>query len=776
MGASKMHSSTVGLVRNLQTGSITPQFHLVFDDFFETVNSTEEEEPKEWEDLVVFNQYKNDLDDDDGSLELTDEWLSPEELFERKQQRMEERDDAIDFNRKQAENQREPKQKEEKEERKGPQNQSPPNLKGRQREVNREPQVHPAPEANVPEPRQPEPEGLRRSARPNKGKKPERFGEYAIRMAIAKRHAETTISSIFKIKRPLVVDYRYAIALLTDRYYGTLEDMPVNSSMVPIAFKMKAQSDPDMPRYHEAMAGPQREEYQKAMDEEMGQLDKLNAWTIMRKQDVPEGANVLPLTWVLRVKRYPDGRFRKFKARLCVRGDKQVEGVDYFEKYAPVVQWSTVRMMLCLSATQGLKSRQVDFTNAFVQADLKEDIYVKCPEGYGAENGEEVVMKLNKSLYGLVQAPMHWGMHLRKGLEKRGFTVSPHDPCMFINKQGMVILAYVDDCLMFAKTNREIDDLIKSMKVDFPLTVEAGEEDNVYAYLGVDLTKNSDGTMTFTQTGLTEKILKTTGMEESSPKSTPSGTQPLGTDANGRPCECAWNYASVVGMLLYLSSNSRPDIQFAVHQCARFTHDPKASHEEAIKRICRYLKGTKTQGMTFKPDSTMQLNCYVDADFAGLWNVEDDQDPVCVKSRTGYVLTLGNCPLLWVSKLQTEIALSTTEAEYIALSQAMRDLIPMRSLLQEIGTKLNLEFAKPALVHSKVFEDNNGALTLANAPKMNPRTKHIAIKYHHFREKVGTEKGIEIVKIDTKEQIADGLTKGLAREQYEYLRKKMIGW
>jgi hypothetical protein len=180
--------------------------------------------------------------------------------------------------------------------------------------------------------------------------------------------------------------------------------------------------------------------------------------------------------------------------------------------------------------------------------------------------------------------------------------------------------------------------------------------------------------------------------------------------------------------------------------------------------------------MTFKPDTQMQLNCYVDADFAGLWNVEDDQDPVCVKSRTGYVLTLGNCPLLWVSKLQSEIALSTTEAEYIALSQAMRDLIPMRSLLQEIGTKLNLDFAKPALVYSKVFEDNNGALALANAPKMNPRTKHIAIKYHHFREHVGSEKGIEVVKIDTKEQLADSLTKGLPKEQFEVLRKMLIGW
>ena len=121
-------------------------------------------------------------------------------------------------------------------------------------------------------------------------------------------------------------------------------------------------------------------------------------------------------------------------------------------------------------------------------------------------------------------------------------------------------------------------------------------------------------------------------------------------------------------MLLYLSSNTRPDIQFAVHQCARFSHNPKKSHGQAIKRICRYLVGTRLKGITFKPDLTKGLDCYVDADFAGLYGYEDEQDPVCVKSRTGYTLTLFGCPVVWASKLQTEIALSSTASEYIAFS------------------------------------------------------------------------------------------------------------
>ena len=180
--------------------------------------------------------------------------------------------------------------------------------------------------------------------------------------------------------------------------------------------------------------------------------------------------------------------------------------------------------------------------------------------------------------------------------------------------------------------------------------------------------------------------------------------------------------------------------------------------------------------MRFKPDGELKLDCYVDADFAGLYNVEDTQDPVCVKSRTGYCLTLGSCPLIWVSKLQTEVALSTTEAEYIALSQSMRDLIPMRRLLQEAGQGLNLSFAKPAILHSTVFEDNNGALSLALSPKMTPRTKHIAVKYHHFRTSIGADKGILLVKIDTDIQKADIFTKGLPTEKYRDLRKLLMGW
>lgn len=558
---------------------------------------------------------------------------------------------------------------------------------------------------------------------------------------------------------------------------GTIDNWPRSLREYPAAFKAGGKADPDSPTFMEAMNGEFREQYLEAMDVEVQALQRATTWRIVPRSEVPQGANVLPLTWVFKLKRYPDGRPRKFKARLCVRGDMQVEGVDYTDKYAPVVQWSTVRAMLILTVREKLQTRLVDFTNAFAQARLKETVYVKLPRMYEPIDGSDSVLKLNKSLYGLVQAPLCWYTHLREGLLAEGFTPSELDPCLYFG-HGMAVLTYVDDCIFFGRDLRKIDAIITKLREKFDLTVEESqvEDQDVFAYLGVEVQVNkTTGEMTFLQQGLIDKVLRVTNMEACNAKPTPAATTPLGTDANGQRCQQSWDYASVIGMLMYLTSNSRPDIQYAVHQCARFTHNPRASHEQAVLRICRYLKGTKDKGLVFKPSAELTLDCYVDADFAGLWKVENDQDPVCVKSRTGYVLMLGGCPLTWASRLQSEIALSTTEAEYIALSTAMRDLLPTRALLKEIGDQMQLSYCNKSTILSKVWEDNNGAIRLAEASnKVTLRTKHIAVKYHFFREHLSDE--IQVQKVDTTNQIADIFTKGLATPQFEYLVSKLMGW
>ena len=234
-------------------------------------------------------------------------------------------------------------------------------------------------------------------------------------------------------------------------------------------------------------------------------------------------------------------------------------------------------------------------------------------------------------------------------------------------------------------------------------------------------------------------------------------------------------------MLLYLSSNTRPDIQFAVHSAARFSHNPKKSHARAVKRIVRYSSattngGTLSKGILFKPDLLSGLDMYVDTDYAGLVGYEDDQDPVSVKSRTGFVLTLFGYPVLWASKLQTDICLSSTAAEYVAFSMGMRELLPMRELIKEVGQALGLEGIKDSQVCSTVFEDNQGCLSLANVPKMSPRIEYLALKYHFFRSHISEKKGIIAKYIRPSEQRADIPTKGLPPTAFVKIRKLLMGW
>jgi hypothetical protein len=750
VGVSPLHTSHVGLVRHLSTNNISPQFHVVYDDYFEAVHADEHEAPPQWTDFLTFQQTSNEYDDDAFFPELSDEWVDDATLHSRKQRRMERKRQNRD-----EVNPAQPLTEEQQPD--IPPDPDPTNAPTR---VPHEVQQLRDQADNWVETREQREDGLRHSMHQKQKYQAGNLGQ------LSKGHCSAMFQQIWQHtvgKSQPVEDYNYLYALLMDSEFGIMDNLfPDVISRCPSLLKAaKSKSDPDTPSIQEALSGPYHQEFLEALRNEIQELEEHGTWEAIPRSAVPEGANILPSTWALLVKWYPGVRFHKTKAKFCARGDQQVEGVDYFDKYAPVVSWSTVRLLLVTSITQGWKSKQVDFSNAFVQADLEEEVYLTLPAGFDGPSGEDrkdVVLKLKKSLYGLVQAPMYWFNFLKAKFESVGLMQSELDPCLFYGR-GVIALCYVDDCLFWGPDESEIDKIISELQATgMKLTQEEG---TAYAFLGVDVEPLANGGYKMSQKGLTKKILTTMGMEDCNAKSTPATTTPLGTDANGPAMEENWSYAQIVGMMLYLSSNSRPDIQYAVHQCARFTHCPKKSHAEGLKRICRYLKGTIDKGLEFKPSEAMELDLYVDADFAGLWNYEDDQDPVCVKSRTGYTITLGGCPVIWVSKLQTEIALSTLESEYIALSTAMHDLVPMRRLLQEMGKMMHLGFAQPALVHSTIFEDNNGALGLAQAPKLTPRTKHIGVKYHWFKSHISPEEGIVIKKVESEFQKADIFTKGL---------------
>ena len=362
-------------------------------------------------------------------------------------------------------------------------------------------------------------------------------------------------------------------------------------------------------------------------------------------------------------------------------------------------------------------------------------------------------------------------------MDKLGFVPSESDPCLFMHRElQIMVLNYCDDQIWLSPDDSIIEEYVGKLKnLGYDLTLE--EDGDIFGFLGINFNKSKCGKkLTLTQSGLANKVIDYTGMRGATSRETPAAQEPLGSDKNGEPFNEDWSYPAAVGMLLYLSSNTRPDIQYAVHSVARHSHNPKKSHGQAIKRIVRYLIDTADKGIEFVPDLSKGLDCYVDADWAGAYGYEDDQDPVSVKSRTGFVLTLFGCPIIWQSKLQTEITLSSTAAEYVAFSMAMREILPMRALLQEIGSMLNLPVISQSMVRSTVFEDNQGCLALVNTPRMSPRNKYLALKYHFFRSNIGKDKGILAQYVPSERQAADGLTKGLGPSQFKVIRKLLMGW
>jgi hypothetical protein len=336
----------------------------------------------------------------------------------------------------------------------------------------------------------------------------------------------------------------------------------------------------------------------------------------------------------------------------------------------------------------------------------------------------------------------------------------------------------VDDTLLWSPKVEWIDQAIKDLQ-GTGMSLEI--ENSVAGFLGVHIERDQvDGSIKLTQVGLIKRIVAALGIENASVVHTPTRGTPLTKDLDGDPSDSTFSYPSVIGMLGYLQSNSRPDITFAVSSAARFTHNPKRSHEEALRYIGRYLKGTMNEGLTLRPSDDLDIDCYVDADFAGLWPHENKLDPSCVKSRTGFAICVANCPVIWSSKLQGDIATSTMEAEYSALSSAMRDLLPLRELLITLSPSIGVDGTHQSTFRTTVHEDNAGALSLANLePGRNtPRSKHYAVKLHWFRSKLDPEgkNPIKVVKIDTEMQRADILTKGLSKIKFKAIRKLLCGW
>ena len=522
-------------------------------------------------------------------------------------------------------------------------------------------------------------------------------------------------------------------------YRGSLRELICNW-VHPLFLKAKSEaSKEDNPNWWQAMRGPFAEEFWKAAVVELETLEGMGAWDVI---DQTDEMNVIDSTWAFKLKRYPDGLIKKFKARFCARGDQQIEGVDFFETYAPVVQWTTVRLMLILEILLDLKSKQGDVTAAFLHADLEEgeEVYVKMPKGF-TKPGK--VLKLRKTLYGLRQSPRAFWKYMVEKMEICGMPQSELDPCLFIGKK-VIKICYVDDLLFWARDEKDIHDLAMKLR---EVGVDLEQEDDAAGFLGVRLERDPDtGLLEMKQTGLIDRVLDALGLDVGTVngKATPAENAPLTKDEDGDPASGDFNYASVVGMLLYLAGHSRPDITYAVNCAARYMFCPRRSHEEALKRIGRYLKATRHRGLVVNPVcdkdgniDVLQIDNYPDADFAGMYGYEKPTDPASSKSRTGFTITVAACPVLWVSKLQTETALSTMEAEIVALSHSCKELFPVMDMVESLGPALGIP-AGPTTMKVSIHEDNAGALILAQKlpPEYTPHSKHYHTKTIWFREEI----------------------------------------
>ena len=541
----------------------------------------------------------------------------------------------------------------------------------------------------------------------------------------------------------------------------------------PIAFHAEMMGD--IMYLNQALQQSDAKEFVQAVVKEVNGHVDCNNWTLKKRSEVPNDAQIVPSVWSMRRKRdLTTNQVKSHKARLNLHGGKQIYGMNYFETYAPVVTWFAIRLMIIFGIIFGWCLRQVDFVMAYPQAPIEMDIYMELPQGIMTAHGnsKDHVLKLEKNIYGQKQAGRVWNSFLVDKLMSIGFTPSLIDDCVFF-RDDIIFMVYVDDGIFLGNDDSKLTDAIRDIQ-NSGLNIE--DQGHPADYVGVNIKKMKDGSYEFTQRALIDSIIDDVGLKDAKVKPVPAKVSlRLHAFKDEPPFDLNFNYRSAVGKLNYLAQTTRPDIMYATHQVAKYSSDPRQSHGEAILYLVRYLKKTRDLGLKFTPDPTKGFECYCDSDFSGLWNKEfAPVDPSTAKSRSGWIIFYAGCPVSWASKLQSQVALSTTEAEYIAMSQALRDVIPVMNLLQEMREREFQVICNEPYVYCKVFEDNSGALELARLPKLRPRTKHINVCYHHFREHV--RKGlIKIFPIDTKDQVADVLTKPLAQNDFQRHRRSMCG-
>ena len=480
------------------------------------------------------------------------------------------------------------------------------------------------------------------------------------------------------------------------------------------------------------------------MKDEMKSLEKNVTWQLA---ELPKGKRALSNKWVFRLKEEQDGT-KRYKARLVVKGFQQKAGIDYTEIFSPVVKMTTIRLLLSIVVNANLHLEQLDVKTAFLHGDLEEEIYMLQPEGFAEKGKEKLVCKLRKSLYGLKQAPRQWYKKFDSFMADTGFERSDSDHCCFVkrfaNSSYVILLLYVDDMLLAGSSLVEINKVKQQLAKQFEMK-DLGAANHI---LGMRISRGRDGSLFLSQAEYVKKVLARFSMSDAKAVGSPLAAhfslskKQSPSDEEGKDRMSNIPYASAIGSLMYAMVCTRPDIAHAVGVVSRYMSNPGKHHWEAVKWILRYLSGTVSLALCFRKTSE-GLHGYVDADMAG--------DLDSRKSTTGCVCTYGGTAVSWTSKLQKIVALSTTEAEYVAMTEASKEMIWLQGFLEELGQKTD-----KGVLHC----DSQSAVQLAKNPVFHSRTKHIQIRYHFIRAVL--EDGIfALEKIEGAKNPADMLTKSV---------------
>jgi hypothetical protein len=491
-----------------------------------------------------------------------------------------------------------------------------------------------------------------------------------------------------------------------------------------------------------------------SMHEEIDTLNKMGTWELV---DLPPGRKAIKNKWAFKLKQNEKGEIYKFKSRLTACGYSQIEHVDYEDTYAAVGNRNTLRFIVSIAACKGLQMRQIDFESAFLQGELKEEIYMQQPSGFS--DGTERVCRLRKSLYGLKQSSAVWYDTISKFIISMGYEVSKVDQCLFLqNKDSQLpsfIFLYVDDMLILSDSVMTLNEIVNRFQTRFSIK-DLGSPRHI---LGIELLQTPTG-IWIGQRSFAVELIRNFLNDEARPISSPCLSYPeesydyIGEALHER-------YRSLVGGILYLAQVTRPDLAFISSLLGKFVSKPAKIHWNMAIRCLRYIKYTLDEGIFYKRDVQTRrdnfhdlLEFYSDSDYAG--------DPLERRSRSGVLCELNGTAIYWKSKQHHSISLSSCEAEYYAIVDNMKEAIVIRLLAWELQNVASFpgEDKFKGLDPILIKVDNTSAIKTTQNASISDSMKHVQVRYHWIKEKVRTG-DLQLQYVRTEANDADIFTKPL---------------